>query len=199
MHAPQQPHFNAVCHILCYLKRAPGRGLLYKPSPSLSVTGFSDADQAGSHSDWQSTSGYCTFVGDNLVTWRSKKQNVVARSSAEAEYRAMAHTASEMLRLQFLLRDLGVGVPTPMQMYSDNQAAIYIASNPVFHEHTKHIEVDCHFIWDLLMKKQIVTTFVCSDDWLGDIFTKPLARASFQQLSFKLGMFNLYAPAQGEH
>ena len=107
----------------------------------------------------------------------------------------MAHTASEMLRLLFLLRDLGVGVPTPMQMYSDNQAAIYIASNPVFHEHTKHIEVDCHFIWDLLMKKQIVTTFVCSDDWLGDIFTKPLARASFQQLSFKLGMFNLYAPA----
>lgn len=100
----------------------------------------------------------------------------------------MAHTASEMLWVQFLLRNLGVGVP---MQYCDNQAA----SNPVFHERTKHIEVDCHFIRDLLMKKQIVTTFVCSDDWLDDIFTKPLARASFEQLSFKLGMFNLYAPA----
>ena len=107
----------------------------------------------------------------------------------------MAHTASEMLWVQFLLRDLGVGVPTSMQMYCNNQAAIYIASNLVFHERSKHIEVDCHFIRDLLMKKQIVTTLFCSDDWLGSIFNKPLAHASFQQLSFKLGMFNLYAPA----
>ena len=97
MHAPRQPHFEAVCRILRYLKGAPGRGLLYRPSTSLSVTGYSDADWAGSRSDRRSTSGYCTFVGENLVTWRSKKQTVVARSSAEAEYRAMAHTASEML------------------------------------------------------------------------------------------------------
>ena len=78
----------------------------------------------------------------------------------------MAHTASEMLRLQFLLRDLGVGVPTPMQMYSDNQAAIYIASNPVFHEHTKHIEVDCHFIWDLLMNRLSPPLFVQMIGWV---------------------------------
>ena len=107
----------------------------------------------------------------------------------------MANTTSEMLWVQSLLNYLGINVPIPMLMYCDNQTAISIANNLVFHECTKHIVFDCHFIRDLLMKKQIVTTFVCSDDWLGDIFTKPLARASFQQLSFKLGMFNLYAPA----
>uniref|UniRef100_A0A2N9EWV2 Integrase catalytic domain-containing protein n=1 Tax=Fagus sylvatica TaxID=28930 RepID=A0A2N9EWV2_FAGSY len=130
-----------------------------------------------------------------LVTWRSKKQNVVARSSAEAEYRAMAHIASEMLWVHSLLCDLGIDVPTPMQMFCDNQAAIFIANNPVFHERTKHIEVDYHFIRDLLTQKQIAIPYVRSDDQLDDILTKPLARAFFQRMSFKLGMFDMYAPA----
>ena len=155
MHAPRHPHYTAIYRILHYLKGAPGRGLLYKPCASLCVRGFSDADWASCRSDRGSTSGYCTFVGGNLVTWRSKKQNVVARSSAEAEYRAMTHTASEMLWVRSLLRDLGIDVSTPMQMFCDNQAAIFIAKNPVFHERTKHIEVDCHFIRDLLMWKQL--------------------------------------------
>ncbi|XP_028101271.1 uncharacterized protein LOC114300609 [Camellia sinensis] len=90
-------HFDVVCHILRYLKRALDRSLLYRSSPSLSVTAFSDADWAGSWIDCHSTSGYCTFVGGNLVNWCSDKQLVVAHSSAEAEYRVMAHTASKML------------------------------------------------------------------------------------------------------
>jgi hypothetical protein len=101
----------------------------------------------------------------------------------------MAHTASKMLWVCSLLRDLGIDVPTSMQMFCDNQAAIFNANNPVFHEHTKHIEVDCHFIRDLLMRQQTVTRYVRSDDQLGDILTKPLAHASFQRMSFKLGVF----------
>jgi hypothetical protein len=120
---------------------------------------------------------------------------VVACSITEAEYRAMAYTASKMLWVRSLLRDLGIDVSTPMQMSDDNQVAIFIANNLVFHERTKHIEVDCHFMRDLLMRKQIVTPYVRSDDQLGDILTKPLARASFQCMSFKLGMFDMYAPA----
>ena len=195
MHAPRAPHFEAMCRILRYLKGAPGRGLLYRSSSTLSITGFSDADWAGSRSDRRSTSGYCTFVGGNLVTWRSKKQHVVARSSAEAEYRAMAHTASEMLWVQSLLCDMGVSIPGPMDMYCDNQAAIFIANNPVFHERTKHIEVDCHFIRDLILRKQLVTPHVRSEEQLGDLLTKPLAKVPFRRLSGKLGIFDLYAPA----
>lgn len=86
-----------LCCILRYLKRAFTRGLLHRYSTSLSVTGFSDVDWAGSHTDHHSTSGYCTFVGDNLFTWCSKKQNFVAQSSVEAEYHAKPYTASERL------------------------------------------------------------------------------------------------------
>lgn len=178
-----------------YLKGATGRGPLYKPSPTLYVTGFCNDDWAGSHSDRRSTSDYCTFAGGNLVTWRSKKQTVVACSSAKAKYRAMAHTNSKMLWVQSLLSDLGVVIPIPMQMCCDNQAAIFIANNPMFHERTKHSDVHCHFIQDLLMKKPIVTPFVQLVDQLDDILTKSLARVSFQRLSSKLDMFDVYAPA----
>ncbi|KAJ4819483.1 Copia protein [Rhynchospora pubera] len=109
------------------------------------ITAYSDADWAGS-SDRRSTTGYCTFVGGNLVTWRSKKQPVVARSSAEAEYRAMASTTSEVIWLKQLMHDIGVPCDYPIPMFCDNQAARHIANNPVFRERTKHIEIDCHFI-----------------------------------------------------
>lgn len=102
-----------------------------------------------------------------LVTWRSKKQNVVARSSAEAEYRAMAHTACEMMWVRSLLQEMSFIMSGPMRMYCDNKAAIYISSNPVFHERTKHIEVDCHFIRDMVLSKQITTSYVKSEEQLG--------------------------------
>jgi hypothetical protein len=92
----------------------------------------------------------------------------------------MAHIVSKMLWVHSLLCDLGLDVLTPMQMQCDNQDAIFIANNPVFHEYTKHIEVDCHFIWDLLMHKQIVTPYIHSDDQVGDILTKLSPHTSFQ-------------------
>jgi hypothetical protein len=99
---------EAVNRIIRYLKGCPGRGLLYKSNGSLRVECYTDADWAGSLDDRRSTSGYCTFVGGNLVTWRSKKQNVVARSTAEAEFRAMAHGICEVLWLKIILLDLGL-------------------------------------------------------------------------------------------
>ena len=107
---------------------------------------FSYTDWAGSPNDRRSTTGYCTFVGGNIVTWKSKKQSVVAKSSAEAKYRTVAKTACELIWLRSLARELGFNEKEPMQMHCDNQAAIYIASNPVFHERTRHMEVDCHFV-----------------------------------------------------
>lgn len=87
-----------------------------------------------------------TTLGNNLVTWKSKKQIVVARPNAEAEYRAMSQTASELTWLQHFLQEIGFSTPTPIPLFCDNQVAIHIASNPIFHERTKHIEVDCHFV-----------------------------------------------------
>ena len=97
--------------------------------------------------------------GGNLVTWRSKKQYVVACSSAEVEYRAMAHTTCELKWLRTLLREFGFPAQDPTPLYCDNQAAIHIASNPVFHERTKHIEVDCHFVRAKVESKEISTPF----------------------------------------
>ncbi|XP_042495154.1 uncharacterized mitochondrial protein AtMg00810-like [Macadamia integrifolia] len=96
MYTPKSGHLDAMYRILIYLKSSPGKGLLYARNNHLRIEGYSDAEWAGSISDRRSTSSYCTFVGGNLVTWRSKKQPIVARSNAKAEYRAMAHAICEL-------------------------------------------------------------------------------------------------------
>ncbi|XP_048442595.1 uncharacterized mitochondrial protein AtMg00810-like [Pyrus x bretschneideri] len=146
MHSPTMEHFNLVKRLLRYLKGSIGRGIIMKKNESTEITGYCDADWAGNSIDRKSTTGYCTFVGGNLVTWKSKKQAVVARSSTKAEYRAMASTACELIWLKGLLCDLGVSTTQSMSLFCDNQAVMHIASNPVFHERTKHIEVDCHYV-----------------------------------------------------
>jgi transposase InsO family protein len=192
---PRAPHMEAVIRILKYLKNAPGRGLLYKSSGHLRIEGYTDADWAGSPADRRSTTGYCTFIGGNLVTWKSKKQSVVARSSAEAEYRAMAHTACELTWLRTLLQEFGFPVHDPTPLYCDNQAAIHIANNPVFHERTKHIEVDCHFVRTKVESKEITTPFVPSGSQLVDIFTKALPKVAIDSICHKLGVHDIYSPA----
>jgi hypothetical protein len=116
-----------------------------KKNLSNNVYGYSDTDWAENY-DTKSTIDFCTFVGGNLVKWQSKKQNIVARSSAKAEYRAMASTTNELIWIKQLLENLGIIIETPMKMHCDNQATRHIASNPIFHERTKYIEIDCHFV-----------------------------------------------------
>jgi len=154
MHNPGEKHMNVVMHILRYLKSAPGRGILFtKHIDYQGIKVYTNADWAGSIDDRRSTLGYFTFVGGNLVTWRSKKQSVVARSSAEVEFRGMALGLSEALWLKLLLEDLGYPPRQPIQLYCDNKAACDIAHNPVQHDRTKHIEVDRFFIKEKLDKK----------------------------------------------
>ncbi|KAM7491697.1 hypothetical protein LguiA_034618 [Lonicera macranthoides] len=147
MHNPREKHMHAVMKILNYLKATPEKVILFtKNSDFLKVEGYIDADWAENIGDRRSTSGYFTFVGGNLVTWLSKKQNVVSRSSAEAEYRGMAVRVQELLWLKLLLTDIGYPPREPMVLHCDNKAACDIAQNPVQHNRTKHVKVDRFFI-----------------------------------------------------
>ena len=136
--------------------------MFFKKGESREVEAYTDADWAGSVVDRRSTSGYCTYIWGNLVTWRSKKQNVVARSSAEAEFRSLANGVSELLWLKLLLKELQVATKSPMKLYSDNKAAISIAHNPVHHDRTKHVEVDRHFIKEKIEEGSICIPYVAS-------------------------------------
>ncbi|EXB61168.1 Copia protein [Morus notabilis] len=150
MHSPQKTHIEAAYRILRYLKGSPGKGLMFRKHDNRTIEAYTDADWAGSVTDRRSTTGYCCFVWGNLVTWRRKKQSVVARSSAEAEFRAMANGLCELIWLQRVIGDLQLTIEAPMKLYCDNKAAISIANNLVQHDRTKHVEIDRHFIKEKL-------------------------------------------------
>ena len=127
--APRSTHYAAVLRILRYLKGTLFHGLFYSAQSPLVLRAFSDADWAGDPTDRRSTTGYCFLLGSSLISWRSKKQTFVARSSTEAEYRALADTTSELLWLRWLLKDLGVSTSSATPLYCDNQSVIHIALN----------------------------------------------------------------------
>ena len=194
MHSPSEDHMNAVLRILRYLKSAPGKGLMFSKHGHLNIDGYSDADWAGNVTDRKSTSGYFTFVGGNLVTWRSKKQNVVALSSAEAEFRGMTKGICELLWLRKLLTELGYKPTSTINLFCDNKAAIAIAQNPVQHGRTKHVEVDRHFIKQKLEAKVFQFPFVKSEDQLADILTNAIFSKAFHNSLDQLGIGDIYAP-----
>ena len=147
MSSPRLTHYAAILHILRYLKGTLLHGLFYSAQSPLVLHVFSDVDQARDPTDRKSTTGYFFLLSSSLISWRSKKQTHVARSSTEAEYRALVDTTSKLLWLRWLLKDLGMSTSSATPLYCDNQSAIHIAHNDVFHERTKHIEIDCHFIY----------------------------------------------------
>lgn len=167
---------------------------MFSKNGHLQVEGYIDVDWVGSVSDRKSTSGYFTFVGGNLVTWRSKKQKVVALSSAEAEFRGIAKDVCELLWLKRLLAELGFGLNSAMNLYCDNKAAIEISHNPVQHDRTKHIEVDRHFIKQNFEEGIIEFPFVRSENQLADILTKAVSSRNFHSSLDKLGIKDIFAP-----
>jgi len=195
MHNPSSRHMSAVNRILAYLKSSPGKGIMLSRHGHLDIVGYTDSDFAGSKLDRKSTSGYVSFVGGNLVTWRSKKQTVVARSSAKAEFRAVAHGICELLWLKMLLEELKIVYRKPLKIYCDNKAAINISHNPVQQDRTKHVEVDRHFIKEKIEEGIICMTYVPTADQVADLLTKGLGRPMFEKLVDKLGMFNVFSPA----
>ena len=194
MVVPKSPHYAAILRIIRYLKGTIFDGLHFSSHSSLTLQAYSDADWAGDPTDRRSTIGYCFLLGDSLISWRSKKQTIVARSSTEAEYRALTATTAELIWLRWLLQDLGVDCSTATKLHCDNLSAIQIVHNDVFHERTKHIEIDCHFIRHHLLQGTLTLQSISFQNQLADIFTKPLSPGTFRVLASKLIMVSLKSP-----
>ncbi|KAH9782071.1 retrovirus-related pol polyprotein from transposon RE2 [Citrus sinensis] len=186
--APTVLHWQACKRLLRYLQGTAHFGLQFHHSGSLNLTAYSNADWGSDPDDRRSMGGYCMFLGSNLVSWSSKKQTLVSRSTAESEYRALASATSEVLWITYLLKELKVQLDTSPLLYCDNKSAEALASNPKYHTRTKHIELDLHFIREHVAKKEFTIQHVSSSDQLADIFTKPLSFDHFAYMRSKLNV-----------
>ncbi|XP_014517174.1 uncharacterized protein LOC106774644 [Vigna radiata var. radiata] len=188
MQSPRHFHFSAVQRIIKYLLGTSSRGLFFPGNSSLQLQAYSDADWAGCPDTRRSTTGWCMFLGNAPISWKCKKQHSVSKSSTEAEYRAMSAACSEITWLRGLLTELGVSQAQPTPLHTDNTSAIQIAANPVYHERTKHIEVNYHSIREAYDRRVITLPHVSTVVQIGDIFTKSLPR---QRHNFLLGKLML--------
>ncbi|KAM0024789.1 putative RNA-directed DNA polymerase [Helianthus debilis subsp. tardiflorus] len=191
---PRQPHLDVATRVVRYLKTTLGQGILLPKDGGLQLLTYCDSDWMGCPLTRRSRTGYLLLFGGAPVSWKSKKQSVVSRSSAEAEYRAMATTVSEILWFRWLLTELEATQHGPTTLFCDNEAARHIANNPVFHERTKHVEMDCHFVRERVESREILPAHIESHLQIADLLTKPLDGQRLAILLDKLGITNLHAP-----
>ncbi|XP_033131783.1 uncharacterized protein LOC103828783 [Brassica rapa] len=188
MHKPTGDHWQAAKRVLRYLSGTRSHGIFLHKKTPLTLHSFSDADWAGDTDDYVSTNRYIIYLGQNPISWSSKKQKGVARSSTEAEYRAVANTASEVTWLCSLLSELQIQLLSPLVIYCDNVGAMYLCANPVFHSKMKHIALDYHFTRNMIQAGRLRVTHVSTHDQLADTLTKPLPRSQFQHACSKIGV-----------
>jgi hypothetical protein len=191
-HKPTMTHYKAAYRVIRYLKHNPGRGLIFHRNSDLQLLGYSDADWPGCLDTRKSTSGYCFFLGSSLISWKAKKQSTISKSSSEVEYRALSTATCELIWLQYLLTDLQIECSKLPVIFCDNQSALHIASNLVFHERTKHLEIDCHLVREKVQQGLIRLLPISTNEQLADFLTKALPAPKFQGFMNKLGLFDIH-------
>lgn len=188
MQHPSVSHFSALQHLLNYVHSTAGQGIFLKAGDQLTLQAYSDSDWGACLDTRRSVTGYLLLLGSSPISWKSKKQSNVSKSSSEAEYKAMYAAASEITWLVRLLEELDVTNLKPVTLNCDNQSAMYIAQNPVFHERTKHIAIDCHFTREKVLEGLLHLSYVPTQEQLADSLTKIVPSPQFNYLKSKLGM-----------
>ncbi|XP_048431488.1 uncharacterized mitochondrial protein AtMg00810-like [Pyrus x bretschneideri] len=186
MKAPTDVHFGVVKRILRYLKGTMQYGIVYSAATKPSLKAFSNFDWAADLNTQRSVTGYLVFLGNNPISWQSKKQSSVSRSSTEAEYKALAHTATDLAWIRAVLKDLELFLPTPLVIHCDNLSAIALSANPVFHSQIKHLDTDYHFVREKVQQGDLEVSYTPTEDQSADILTK-----GFHGLLFVKHCYNL--------
>jgi hypothetical protein len=181
MHDPHECHAGLIKRALRYVRGTVDMGLHIHASPQLDVRVYTDADWAGCPDTWRSTSGYCIYLGDALVSWSSKRQAIVSRSSAEAEYRGVANAVAESVWLWQLLGELRCPISKATLVYCDTISAVYMSVNPVHHPHTKHVELDIHFVRERVALGEFRVLHVPTRQQFSYVMTKGLPKDIFQE------------------
>jgi len=194
MHAPRDSHLSAVKWILRYLRGTSHHSLLLRPSSSSELVVYTDADWAGCPDTRKSTSGYAVFLGGNLISWSSKRQTTVSRSSAEAEYRVVANGVAETAWLRQLLQELHHPLTKSTLVYCDNVSAVYLSTNPVQHQRTKHVEIDLHFVRERVVVGDVRVLHIPTTSQFADIFTKGLPTSVFTEFRSSLNICSFDVP-----
>ncbi|XP_075101828.1 secreted RxLR effector protein 161-like [Nicotiana tabacum] len=177
MHALKQSHLEAAMRVVRYIKNAPGLGLIVPTDNTLKIAAYCDSDWRACVETRKSITGYAIKFGDALISWKSKKQETMSRSSAEAEFRSMAANVAKIIWMIGLFKELGSE----------------IAANPIFHKRTKHIDIDCHFVREKNQEGKIQTQHTRTKEQLADLLTKSMCRPQHDYLMDKLGMKNMYS------
>ena len=196
MHKPTLNHWQIVKCLLRYLKQTIQFGLQIYRSSCFTLQAFFDVDWVGNKDDRCSTGSFCVFLGKNLISWSCRKQATVARSRIEAEYKALANTATELKWLQSLFEEIGLSIPTAPILWRDNIGATYLSSNPIFYARTKHVEIDFHFVQDMVANKTPNVRFISTHE-IADVLTKPISSSRFIQLNTKLNVLSIPLSLRG--
>ena len=190
MSTPSLDHWMGVKRILRYIKGSLHYGLRFYADDNSKdgLIGYTDADWAGDLDTRRSTSGYAFFLGNSVISWLSKRQITVAKSSTEAEYVALSCATQEAIWLRRLLDDIHFGDESPTVIYEDNQGAIELSKNPRHHNRVKHIDIAFHFARERVASGEINVEYCPTEQMIADIMTKPLPRDKFENFRLLLGV-----------